>query len=50
MPAELSDRPINVNAPGELHRQLRMLAAEQGKTIKDVVLAAIREYLAKETK
>lgn len=35
---------LNVEIPGAMHRALKMRAAQEGKTIKEVVLAFLAEY------
>lgn len=35
---------LNVEIPGAMHRALKMRAAQEGKTIKDVVLTFLAEY------
>jgi hypothetical protein len=44
-PTELPPRAINVEVPGDLHRQMRVAAAEAGLTVKDWVLDAFRRAL-----
>lgn len=35
---------LNVSIPGALHRAVKMRAAQEGKTIKDVVLTFLADY------
>ncbi len=35
---------LNVSLPGALHRAVKMKAAQEGKTIKEVVLTFLADY------
>ncbi|HEY7824100.1 MAG TPA: hypothetical protein VIG24_14765 [Acidimicrobiia bacterium] len=41
---------IKIKVPAETHRQLRILAAERGTTMTAVILEAIAEKLAAESR
>ena len=36
---------INVEVDGELHRRLKMKALQEGKTIKEIVIALVKAYV-----
>jgi hypothetical protein len=36
---------INYEIPEDLHRELKVIAARQGATLKAVVIAALRDYV-----
>lgn len=36
---------ININIGDDLHKKVKVKAAEEGKEIREVVIKAIREYL-----
>ena len=38
------------NFPSELHREMKIQAAVQGTTIKELILTAIAEYLGRQKK
>ncbi len=37
------------NVPDEVHRRLKIRAAEEGRTLSDVALGALREYAERPT-
>jgi predicted DNA-binding protein len=39
------DKPLGVRVPRELHRRLKVAAAESGRPMAEIVEAALREYL-----
>jgi len=39
---------VNYEIPDDLHRALKIRAAEEGKTLKQIILDALTEYLRKD--
>lgn len=41
---------LNVNIPAEVMRQLKIAAAEDLTTVREIILVLLKEYLGKRTK
>ncbi len=42
------ERRINISLPSEVHKALRTYGVQHGKTMADVIVEALRQFLAEE--
>ena len=45
-----STKRLNADVPIELHRKLKILATKQDKTVTDLLIEIVTEYLSKHSK